>query len=185
MPSNVKDVIKDSNGVWKSEAAFWSYVKGVLRRGWMRHPVKIEFIKANRVRIQSQQSKGSREVWGMQCSCCKSTYPMRDIQIDHCSGDTARLTKLGDIQFAVEHLLLVSFSDLTSLCKPCHSTITLARDRGISFEEAGVEKQVISFEKLKAAAQTKLLTELQIESKMAPNAKARAEAYRNYLKEIK
>jgi hypothetical protein len=186
MASDVKDVVKDSGGAWKSEASFWSYVKGVLRRGWMRHPVKLEFIKANRIRIPSQQPKGIKEVWGMVCSCCNIAHPMREIQIDHCSGDTARLTKVEDIQFAAEHLLLVSFSDLSPLCKGCHGIVTLARDRGVTFEQAKIEKQVIEFSKLKAAQQIKVLQEYDSCGKMsATNAKARVALYRRIIEEGK
>ena len=37
--------------IWKSESAFMSWLRGGIRRMWSHHPVRIEFMKQNRIRI--------------------------------------------------------------------------------------------------------------------------------------
>jgi len=70
------------------------------------------------------------------------------------------LTKTEDIQGFTERLLYVTEDDLRYICKPCHAIVTLSERRGISFEEAKVEKQVIEFGKGKAAEQYATLAEM-------------------------
>jgi len=187
-PDKIDEIIAENPEVWKTRAAFFSYIKGIIRKGWSKHPVRTNLLKKRTVQVENTNPRSMKRfpmVAACVCENCGELVKKALVEVDHTSEVPASLVKIEDIQSCAEALLLVCEKDLQVLCKPCHSTITLARDRGISFEEAVVEKQVIAFEKLKAAAQTKLLTELQIESKMLNNAKARAEAYRNYLKEIK
>ena len=37
--------------IWKTESEFMSWIRGGIRRIWSKHPVKLEFIKQNRVKI--------------------------------------------------------------------------------------------------------------------------------------
>lgn len=131
---------------WKTEGAFWAWVRGVLRKGWSRHPVKIEYIKKYRKRIPNPKpSKRFPEVWGMTCTCCNKDVVQTDIEIDHISETGGTFRGLEDVRGYIEYLYLIDFSCIRAVCKPCHKIITYAQSSGLSFEEAAAEKRAIEF----------------------------------------
>lgn len=169
--------------VWKTESAFWVWMKGVIRKGWSRHPIKLEFIKTHRKRITNPNPRGNKpEVWGAECSMCHRDFVQADLEVNH-KGSSATLTQIDDIQACVEKLLIVNFDDLELLCKPCHGVYSLAQSRGISLEEARIEKEVVQFKGMKVADQTKVLTALLDADKLSKitNATQRVAAYRKHL----
>jgi len=134
---------------WKSESAFWQWVRGVLRKGWSKHPVKLEYIKQNRRRIVNPVVKNRGrfpEVWGMKCEICNVDHVQTNIEIDH-KGDDGKFTCLEDSKDYMAHLFLVDFSSLRALCKPCHKVVSYSQRQGLSFKDAAVAKAVI--EKMK------------------------------------
>ena len=131
--------------VWKTESAFWNWLRGGIRKIWSKAPVKLEYIKLNRKRIKNPNAKSATkfpEVWGMKCEICKKDFLQPDIEIDH-KTPAGSLNKLEDIKEFVTRLLIISLKDLRALCKPCHKIVSHAQNMGISFEEAQVEKEVI------------------------------------------
>ncbi len=44
----------------------------------------------------------------------------------------------------VENMALVSKDELQLVCKPCHGIISHSQRKGISFEEAKIEKEIIA-----------------------------------------
>ena len=62
----IDEILEKYPHIWKSKSAFMSYLRGGIRRScWMKHPVKLEFIKNNRQRIPNPNTKGkAAEVWG-------------------------------------------------------------------------------------------------------------------------
>ena len=123
---------------WKTESAFWVWVRGILRKGWSRHPVKIEYINLHRKKIKNPNPKSAKKfptVWGMTCSICGKDHVQSNIEIDHV-GDNAKFTSLKDTENYVKHLYLVDFASLREVCKPCHKIVSHAQNEGISFEEA-------------------------------------------------
>jgi hypothetical protein len=56
--------------IWSSESAYMSWLRGGLRRYlWSKNPVKLEFIKQNRIKIPNPNPKGKvKEVWGGVCA---------------------------------------------------------------------------------------------------------------------
>lgn len=164
---------------WKSSTAFFTYLRGCLRKAWMRHPVKLNLIKNQRKQIKNPNPRGNKPtVWGFECELCNKDYVAKEGQVDHRVG-AGKLTKTEDIQGFTERLLYVTEDDLRYICKSCHGIVTLSERRGISFEEAAVEKRVISFGKLKAAQQSDALTELKRSSPKTK--KGRVELYREIL----
>lgn len=67
--------------------------------------------------------------------------------------------------------------------KEAHKVKSYCERMGLTFEEGLLEKEVISFKKLSAQEQQDYLTNVCLIDIMPSNAKARAEAFRNYLKE--
>ena len=174
---------KQVPNIWKTESAYWTWMKGVFRHGWNHHPVKIEYIKKYRKLIPNPNKKGKKqEVWGMTCEICKKDFIQSEIQIDHKKGST-RLTEQAHIQGCVEHLLMVVFDDLRAVCKDCHGVITHMERYNLTREDAILSKEIIRFKKLSVKEQTSILTSLCGKDKIdiLTNAAKRAEAYKNYL----
>lgn len=137
---------------WRTEGAFWNWVRGILRKGWSRHPVKIEYIRKYRKRIINPVEKNRKrfpECWGMTCEICGVDHVQGNIEIDH-KGDNCTFTGLKDSEGYIKHLFLVDFTSLRALCKACHKIVSHAQNEGITFEEARKEKDIISICKLPA-----------------------------------
>lgn len=128
---------------WKTEAAFYGWVRGQLRKGWSRHPVKNLLIQNNR--FKKDNGKG-RKTWHLECDICKQDTPQTKIQIDHIHP-AGSLKTTEDIGKFVERLYFVTFDTIRPLCIPCHEIITFAERKGITFEEAIIEKQVVDIMK--------------------------------------
>lgn len=147
MSDKVDEIIAMYPSIWKTRSAFFSWLKGCIRRSWNRHPAKVELLKKNRVKIPNENPRSSKRfpfVSGQVCSVCKDTFPEKECQVDHVLEETASLTQLSDIQLCVEKLLVVSESDLRIVCTSCHSIISLSQKLGISFEDAQIEQKVIA-----------------------------------------
>lgn len=132
--------------IWKTEAAFLSFVRGGIRRSlWNKSPIKLEFLKANRKRVKNPVAKNATrfpEVWGGTCYQCDKDFALKDIEVDHLTGEYS-LRKLEDLQSFVEGIVCVSAKDLGLICKPCHKAKTYAERSGMSVEDAIIEKQAI------------------------------------------
>ena len=102
-----------------------SYLRGGIRRAaWMKHPVKLEFIKNNRQRIPNPNPKGkAAEVWGGKCNVCKNLFVQSQLVVDHIREFSASLKDIKDIQSFVELISLVTEDDLQFVCKDCHEKI--------------------------------------------------------------
>ena len=175
-------IVEQYPEVWKTRSAFFSYVKGILRRGWNHAPQKLILLKRLRKQIPNPNPNGNKPtVWGAECSVCHGTFPLKEIQIDHILEETAHLTEVEHIQSCAEKLLLVVEEDLRVVCKGCHEIITLSQRKGISFAEAVIEKQCIAFSKLPATKQKDVLTaEAKCET-ISSTIKGRTEQYRQWL----
>jgi len=122
-----------------------SWLRGGIRRSlWNRHPIKLEFIKNNRLRIDNPNPSSVRfaQVWGGQCAMCNSVFVQKDLQVDHKHGEHS-LKDISDIQGFIEGLVInIEESSLQFLCKSCHKLKTQAERKGISVEELiGLNKQ--------------------------------------------
>lgn len=161
--------------VWKTEAAFWSWVRGALRKEWSRHPVKLEFIKRNRILVPNPNPGGRKEkVYGMECTECKEHFPMPlsravknriknkygidvvCIEIDHINPASSLRSK-DDVGPFATRLLYVTLDELRAVCKPCHDIITYMEGHSCSKEEAILKKKVIRYGKMGVVEQKGLL----------------------------
>lgn len=144
---------------WKTESAFWVFVRGVLRKGWSKHPIKLEYIKRYRKRIKNPNPKGKTDtVWGMTCECCGLDTVQKDIQIDH-KGDSASFTGLHDAESYIAHLFLIDYTSIRSLCTKCHKIVNNAQSKGLTFEQSRIDKEIIRL--MKKESREELLALLQ------------------------
>lgn len=130
---------------WKTQAAFEAWVRGQIRRGWARHPVKNLYIQ--RRRFKKDNGKG-RLTWHVECEKCKDDFPQGKTQVDHLLAST-----IGGVKSEegwgrlVTRMYYVTFDDIQILCKPCHDVKTYSERKNISFEKAVIEKQVVDIMK--------------------------------------
>ena len=137
--------------IWKTKASLMSYLRGGLRRScWLKHPVKLEFIKNNRERIPNPNPRGKVDtVWGGRCNVCKNLFVQSKLAVDHIREYSASLKDIEDVQKFVELIALVTEDDLQFVCKDCHENISYSQKNGCSFEEARVRKKHILIAKEK------------------------------------
>ena len=178
----VDRIVQENQDVWKSRSAFFSFLKGLFRRGWSRHPIKIKLLKKHRKQIPNPNPKGKKPtVWGAECSVCHNVFPMNMLEVDHVLEDTASLTKLSDVQSCVEKLLVIVEDDLRIICKNDHATSTLSQRMGISFDEAVIEKKIIALMKDRKKCLV-MLEEHGYDTKTLKNETKRREALRQIFK---
>lgn len=178
----VDRIVAENKEIWKSKAMFFSFLKGLFRRGWSRHPIKIKLLKKHRKQIPNPNPKGKKPtVWGAECSVCHNVFPMNMLEVDHVLEDTASLTKLSDVQSCVEKLLVIVEDDLRIICKNDHATSTLSQRMGIPFEEAVIEKKIIALMKDRKKCLV-MLEEHGYDTKTLKNETKRREALRQIFK---
>lgn len=133
---------------WKTQSAFFSWVRGGIRRGlWEKNPIKLSFIKERRVMIPNPNPKGKKpEVWGGRCEVCNGVFTQKDLQVDHKTGGHS-LKSMDDLLPFFKGIVLVSKDDLQMICKGCHTIKSYADKESISFEEARLQKEVIHLSK--------------------------------------
>lgn len=130
--------------IWSSESAYMSWLRGGLRRYlWSKNPVKLEFIKQNRIKIPNPNPKGKvKEVWGGVCALTGNTYVIGDMEVDHISGNHS-LKTIDDLVPFVKGIVMVTLEDLQLVSKEAHKIKSYAEKQCISFEEAKAEKTAI------------------------------------------
>ena len=138
---------------WRSQTEFYTYLRGCLRKAWVRHPCKINKIQKVRFKGDRLDSKGKvmldkktgkpKQVWHCECEICKHRGPMKDFQVDHIIP-AGSLIHFEDIPGFIERLIFVNEDDLRIVCKTCNSTLAYADKQGVTFEEAKAEKTAIA-----------------------------------------
>ena len=136
--------------IWATESAYMSWLRGGIRRYlWAKNPVKLEFIKQNRVKIPNPNPKGKvKEVWGGVCALTGNIFPIGDMEVDHKEGNHS-LKTLDDLVPFVKGIVMITLDDLQLVSKEAHKIKSYAEKHGITFEEARVEKKVIDIMKNK------------------------------------
>lgn len=143
---------------WKTQAEFYTYLRGCLRKAWVRHPNKIKRINALRFKAPRLDKNGApmldkktgkpKMVWNCTCEMCGHKGGMKDFQVDHIIPAGA-LQGYDDILGFIQRLIFVNEEDLRILCKECNVTLAYADKNGVSFEEAKAIKQAIAICKSK------------------------------------
>lgn len=181
-----KDPWENYPHIWPTQASFMSYIRGGIRRGlWEKHPVKLEFIKKNRIRVPlGKKTNRNPEglVWGCRCALCGKIFRESDCQVDHIKGNHS-LKTVEDILEFIKSLIFIREEDLQIVDKECHKIKSYAERNNISFKEAGFEKEAIKFSKKKVEEQKEILLALGATKEDTKNAKIRRECYRRLLGE--
>lgn len=170
--------------IWATESAYMSWLRGGIRRYlWSKNPVKLEFIKQNRIKIPNPNPKGkAKEVWGGVCALTGKTYLIGDMEVDHKEGNHS-LKTLDDLVPFVKGIVMITLDDLQLVSKEAHKIKSYAEKQGISFEEAKIEKEVIELIKQKDDKTYCIENGLVVESTQAARRKAIVEFKLSQLKE--
>ena len=147
----VKKILKENQDIWKTESAYFSYLRGCIRLAWSKSPVKHKLLKKVKKQIPNPNYGKPRNtkptVIGAECEICNKDYPMKMIEVDHKSGGTYSLKSVDYIQGFFESICIVCEDDLRVVCKECHGILSYSAKQNISFERAKLEKEFIKIKK--------------------------------------
>ncbi len=126
---------------WKTEASFWSYLRGCLRRGiWEKSPIKLDF--KNKACHKPPKGYTGKAKSGVICPLSGVFVGKSKSEVDHCFGNQS-LTAMEDILPFIMHLVPPKGS-LQLVEKEAHKIKSYAERIGVTYEEAVVIKQAIS-----------------------------------------
>ena len=133
--------------VWKTEAEYFQWLRGQMRKAWSRHPIKIEFMKSKRVKApigkQIDKLTGKHKmIWAQTCVQCKLQHPQSNTEVDHIIR-AGSFRNWKECEAWLMALMQINFSELQILCKPCHKIKSYAETQGLSFAHAAAEKAAI------------------------------------------
>ena len=135
--------------VWATEAQYFQWLRGQMRKAWSRHPVKNAYKMSRRVRApvgkKTDKLTGiSQVVWALPCDQCAGTFPQNDIEVDHVIR-AGSFRGWAECEQWLMALMQINFASLQLLCKPCHKVKSYAETAGCSFEDAQAEKAAIAW----------------------------------------
>lgn len=132
--------------LWKTEAEFWTYLRGALRRGlWERSPIKLSFKNAN-CSSPPEDYRG-RAKSGTYCALSGEWTGKSKLDVDHCSGNKSLLSWEDVLPFILH--LVPPKGSLQLVDKEMHKIKNYSERRGLSMEDATYEKIAIAICKSK------------------------------------
>lgn len=136
--------------IWKDEKAYLNWLRSQTRRIWGRHPVKTEY--RMRRRFKAPLGRNGKEVFACTCEMCGKTVRQTETQVDHLEQGGSFSNWEEYTQWA-KRILWVGLDGVRELCIPCHKAVNHSQNRGISVEDARIEKEAIRLVKEKKARQ--------------------------------
>ena len=138
--------------IWKTEAQYWGWLRGAIRRIWADYPLRKEW-KARKLRPITQEERESKKFHPStknlgQCHYCEEWFAGSKLECDHLESSDGCRNKVEAESFLWYCAGGVG-DDWVLSCKPCHKAKTHSERRGISMEQASYEKIAIDLEKKK------------------------------------
>lgn len=157
-------------------------VRSAIRQAWMKSDVKLAYLYSKTI---PDMDDSTRTKWLVRCEICEGLFKLSDIEVDHkYAGNKYPFTRVEHFQDYFDNILMVNFDGLQALCKEgCHRTKTLSESLNISFDEAKIEREVISICKRPTKEIDKWLAEHGVVT--AKNKDARRDAVRLILQQEK
>lgn len=164
--------------IWKTEAEWWTYLRGALRRGlWEKSPIKLSYKNANC--FPPPEGYIGRARSGNECALTGNWTGKSKLEVDHKDGHIPLLC-WEDVMPFILHLVPPRGS-LQLVDKEAHKVKSYSERMGISFEEALAAKTAIKL--VKEKKDKEWLLERDIEP--ASNQKERRKQIVEYLVEEK
>lgn len=131
---------------WKTEAEFWSYLRGALRRGlWEKSPIKLGF--KNKACSPPPEGYTGRAKSGAECALTGEWINKSALEVDHCEGHVS-LRCWEDVLDFICHLVPPRDS-LQLVGKEAHKIKSYAERMGMTFQDAQIEKIALDLIKKK------------------------------------
>ena len=129
--------------IWKSKAAFFTYLRGALRKAvWNMYPPKLDF--KNKNCYPPPEGMITRAKSGTYCALSGEWVGKSASEVDHLRGN-ASLKGWEDVLPFLEHLCLRCEGDnLQLVTKEAHKIKSYAEKHNISYEEAAISKKAIA-----------------------------------------
>jgi len=177
--------------VWKTEAAYFAWLRGQMRKAWSRHPIKNAYKMSRRTRAEvgkkiDKKTGKPQLVWALPCDQCKHVFPQNNVEVDHIIR-AGSFKCWADCERWLMALMQINFASLQLLCKPCHKIKSYAETHNLSFEDATAEKAAIAWIKDNTPKYQLgyLCTYTMSDAGELTTAKKRRAAYVQYFKAVK
>lgn len=132
--------------LWKTEAEFWSFLRGCLRRGlWEKSAIKLKF--KNEGCTKPPKDYTGRAKSGAVCALTGEWTGKSALEVDHMEGHMSLLCWEDVLPF-INHLIPEK-GTLQLVNKEAHKVKSYSERMGISFETALFTKIAIDLEKKK------------------------------------
>jgi hypothetical protein len=125
--------------IWPTQAKYFTWLRGALRRVWATYPAKIVW-KKSQMFLPPAEYKGKAKTLG-QCHYCKCHFPASHLEVDHLVQ--AGACNSWDTSYEFLAKLLDCSSNWVLTCKPCHKVKSYAERMGIDLLSAKLKKDVI------------------------------------------
>ncbi len=137
----------EGRAIWKTEAGYWGFVRGMLRMGWSNYPLRKEW-KQRQLRPVTPEERAAKLFHPStknvgQCSFCKEWMAGSKLECDHLVESQGCTSKETAESF-LWHCVGLIGDDFRLACKPCHKIQSHSQRLGSSFEEAKIAKEVIA-----------------------------------------
>lgn len=126
--------------IWKTKAAFFTWLRGSLRRGvWEKYPPKLEFKQGQGYKPDSTYTGKAKKL--IRCALTGEEVAISKAEVDHINGNVS-LQGWDDVLTFIQHLC-ASPDNLQVVGKEAHKIKSYAERMGISFDQASAEKEAI------------------------------------------
>ena len=137
----VKSLMEKYPDLFPTEAKFWSFLRGSLRRSlWSKSPMKLRFKQSTATPPPEGYTGRGRK--GHFCALTGEWVAVSKSEVDHMEGNVS-LSREEDIIPFIIHML-ADEDQLQVVSKEAHKIKSMAERQGITFEEAQAEKTAIS-----------------------------------------
>ena len=164
--------------VWPTKSKFFTWLRGAFRKAvWSHYPGRIKFKNARCEKPPEGYSGRAKS--GAYCTLTGEWVGKSALEVDHIVGE-ASLRNWADVESFIRHLCPTD-DNMQLVSKEAHKIKTLSERRGISFDEAVIEKAKILFCKRTPQEQRDIL----LSNGITPTTtiKLRGEQYKKWLSE--
>ncbi len=131
---------------WPTEAKFWSWLRGNIRRGlWEKSPIKLQYKNDNCEK--PPEGYEGRAKSGGYCALSGVWTGKSKLEIDHCTGNVSLLCWEDLVPFIMH--MIPERGTLQMVDKEMHKVKSYSERMGIDFREALAVKKAIELEKTK------------------------------------
>lgn len=167
-----------------TESQYLAFIRSALRSKWLRWKPRSDAIKLGQ---KPYEGDNKRQKWVYECAICKEELLSKDLEVDHFPKDAGSILSVDDIGEFCNNLFC-EVDNLRLVHKECHKTYTHSQKKGITFEEAELEKYIINLLRVEQKSDIILFIESwdfngeYLTGNEAQRRKALVEIFRNFYK---